>query len=106
MIMHTDPGHGWLQVSLAKVRDLGIADKISSYSYISRDSVYLEEDCDLEVFAKALIGDGQFDWDKIPMVHHDLDAPCRNFERYSMLRLGDLLRRDGYKKPETQRKLG
>ena len=29
----TDAGHGWLKVPLAELLKLGIADKISSYSY-------------------------------------------------------------------------
>lgn len=53
--MHTDPGHGWLEVSVSELRSLGIADKITHYSYLSRDgnTAYLEEDCDLTTFALA-----------------------------------------------------
>lgn len=52
---HTDPGHGWLAVPVAELYDLGIAQKISRYSYISRDGrlAYLEEDCDLSIFART-----------------------------------------------------
>lgn len=50
-----DPGHGWLEVPMAELVELGIADKITSYSYRSRDGLlaYLEEDCDLSTFARA-----------------------------------------------------
>ena len=50
-----DPGHGWLEVSTAELAKLGIADKISSCSYQTRDgrTAYLEEDCDLSVWAAA-----------------------------------------------------
>ena len=50
-----DPGHGWLEVTRDELRQLGIADKISHYSYQSRDGskVFLEEDSDLMKFAEA-----------------------------------------------------
>ena len=43
----TDPGHGWVSVKLQTLIDLGIADKVSYYSYMRGSSAYLEEDCDL-----------------------------------------------------------
>ena len=43
----TDPGHGWVSVKLQTLKDLGIADKVSTYSYMRGSSAYLEEDCDL-----------------------------------------------------------
>jgi hypothetical protein len=43
----TDPGHGWVSVKLQTLIDLGIADKVSHYSYMRGSSAYLEEDCDL-----------------------------------------------------------
>lgn len=55
-----DPGHGWLEVPLSELHNLGIADDISACSYISNAGgttgklVYLEEDCDLAVFCDAL----------------------------------------------------
>jgi len=48
-----DPGHAWLSVSLADIRALGIAEKISVYSYMSPSRAYLEEDCDASVFLSA-----------------------------------------------------
>lgn len=46
IIHYCDPGHGWLKVSKALLNKLGIADKISGYSYQRNDMAYLEEDCD------------------------------------------------------------
>jgi hypothetical protein len=43
----TDPGHGWVGVKIQVLKALGIADKISHYSYMRGASAYLEEDCDL-----------------------------------------------------------
>lgn len=51
--LHTDPGHGWLAVGIKELNELGIADKITSYSYVKGRMAYLEEDCDLATFIKA-----------------------------------------------------
>lgn len=52
--IYTDPGHGWARVKRAELIKLGIISKITSYSYERNDSVYLEEDCDLGAYIKAL----------------------------------------------------
>ena len=51
----SDPGHGWLRVPLLEILALGIADEISTCSYLGFKGrhVYLEEDCDLSVFCRA-----------------------------------------------------
>lgn len=49
----TDPGHGWVSVKLQTLVDLGIADKVSTYSYMRGSSAYLEEDCDLGLLYQA-----------------------------------------------------
>lgn len=56
-IFFNDPGHGWLQVRKAELVELGIADKISSYSYMNATFAYLEEDCDAGVFLRAKYGE-------------------------------------------------
>ena len=52
----TDPGHGWLAVPSTTIRKLGIAQDISSYSYVSHSgkTVYCEEDCDAPIVVEAL----------------------------------------------------
>ena len=50
---HADAGHGWLKVERAELVNLGIQGQISAYSYADGSFAYLEEDCDLEVFAVA-----------------------------------------------------
>jgi len=52
-IFHTDPGHGWVAVPFKDIIELGIADKISGYSYVKGKTAYLEEDCDAAVFINA-----------------------------------------------------
>lgn len=51
---HSDAGHGWLAVKYSLLEDLGIADKITSYSYQRGKSVYLEEDYDASLFIETL----------------------------------------------------
>lgn len=55
-IYHTDPGHGWIEVPVADLQELGLklAD-FTRYSYINHDRVYLEEDCDAAVFVNAYV---------------------------------------------------
>ena len=52
---YSDPGHGWLAVPSWVLRLSGVADKITPYSYINGDTVYLEEDCDYATFMQALV---------------------------------------------------
>lgn len=91
-----DPGHAWLRVPHKLVRDLGIADKISSYSFHDYVFVtepdgymhmvhyaFLEEDCDAGVFAKAM-RDAGMEWDA------DEKYVARFDQRFEMRRFGEL----------------
>ena len=49
-----DPGHAWARIAKSKLVSLGIADKISTYSYQKGENAFLEEDCDLSVLISAL----------------------------------------------------
>ena len=51
---YEDPAHGWLKVKISKLEKLGIAGKITGYSYMRGEYAYLEEDCDLTTFMEAL----------------------------------------------------
>lgn len=48
-----DPGHAWGAVPHESILELGIAEEISTYSYMSDSKVFLEEDCDLGNFIAA-----------------------------------------------------
>ena len=48
-----DPGHGWVKVPLDLLRELGIAEQISCFSYYRSGSAYLEEDSDTALFFNA-----------------------------------------------------
>ena len=52
-IFYADPGHAWLKVPHTILHELGIAHRISDYSYAKGGNVYLEEDCDARVFIEA-----------------------------------------------------
>ena len=76
--LHTDPGHGWLQVPITEVQRLGL--KISSYSYRTPEFAYLEEDCDYSAWANAKRAAGEgFD---VTVMHLDFDHFIREFERF------------------------
>jgi hypothetical protein len=47
---YSDPGHGWLKVKISLLEELGIADQISSCSYVMGEWAYLEEDADATLF--------------------------------------------------------
>lgn len=76
---HTDPGHGWVEVPMLTINDLGLADKISEYSYRNGDKVYLEEDCDASLFINALKDLGL----KYSLVtQYREHTPIRRYKRY------------------------
>lgn len=55
----SDSGHGWLKVPHALLADLGIAAKISCFSYSRGDFAYLEEDGDFSTFQAAMDAAGK-----------------------------------------------
>jgi len=78
---HIDPGHGWLEVSISDLDNLGIRNLISSYSYRMGGVAYLEEDCDMSLFVKAYIN--RYDcYPNIVNVDYDRDCFIRDYNRY------------------------
>ncbi len=62
LVLLSDPGHGWLVVDDAQeLIALGIAEKISSYSYLENNTAYLEEDEDAKKYLDALTKAGYFE---------------------------------------------
>lgn len=51
--IYHDPGHSWAKVPRKALYDLGIAQRITPFSYQRGEHVYLEEDCDLATFLSA-----------------------------------------------------
>lgn len=54
IVFYADPGHGWARVPRAELEALGLLSAITAYSYQRKAYVYLEEDCDLGLYIKAL----------------------------------------------------
>jgi hypothetical protein len=75
---YTDPGHGWAAIPMVELERLGIADKISRYSYRKGATAFLEEDCDFSVYMEAIKGQPY----KINTHHTNNDSPIRSFKRY------------------------
>lgn len=77
----SDPGHGWLKVPVTELVRLGIADKISTYSYLRDGMAYLEEDCDYAVFHKARTDRSE----PFSVKQHarNKSSRIRNYDRYS-----------------------
>lgn len=83
----SDPGHGWLLVPLAELVALGIANKITPYSYIDREGAWcaLEEDCDVLKFLRAKCGDdGMRQWWQENVIRTSVnnDAIVRRWRSY------------------------
>jgi len=81
IIVYNDPSHAWGKVKRKVLDNLGIADKVSSYSYQYKDNVYLEEDADLLLVCRHLL----FNTDvriKFVEKHTDRESRIRSYERY------------------------
>lgn len=79
---YADPGHGWGAVKRKVLFDLGIADKISTYSYQKGQTVYLEEDMDLGTLIGALKSKGE----EVKFVekHTNKYSPIRSYEYFKI----------------------
>jgi hypothetical protein len=77
---YSDPGHGWVAVPKALLRDLGIAGRITPYSYQRGATAFLEEDCDASTFIVAMKAAGRpFKFDER---HDNRDSFIRALDTY------------------------
>lgn len=78
---YTDPGHGWVAVKKNLLTQLGIADRITAYSYMKGNTAYLEEDRDAGLLLNVLKDSGV----AVELVQKNVDyrSPIRNYESYS-----------------------
>jgi hypothetical protein len=78
--VYNDPGHAWAAVKIAELHALGIAGKISPYSYQRGQTAYLEEDCDLSAYLAAIKATGQ----EVQFVekHTNSRSPIRSYATY------------------------
>lgn len=78
-----DAGHEWLAVKASELVNLGIASKITSFSYVKGGTVYLEGDCDAATFIEAY----KVQFGKAPNTRPGKmwdRWPGRSFPRYSL----------------------
>ena len=76
-----DPGHAWARFPKARLAKLGIADKISPYSYQYNGNAFLEQDCDLTTLVNALKGVGYTDI-KFDESHTNKSSKIRSYSTY------------------------
>lgn len=85
---HYDAGHGWLKVTTYQLAKLGIYNQVSRYSYIDiananpdqSYNVYLEEDCDANLFLNACKDKGiEF---TINEIDDGVNSPIRRKHRF------------------------
>lgn len=78
---YSDPGHGWGAVKRRVLDELGIADKITHFSFQKGQTVYLEEDCDLPALVTKLALNGVV----VEYEQHSTDrrSPIRSYDRFS-----------------------
>ena len=76
---HSDPAHGWLEVSKSMAR-LHLREKylqITCFSYMRENNLYLEEDCDAPLLIQAMREAGfnvkfeELDTDDSPIRQYD-----------------------------------
>ena len=80
LIVYSDAGHAWAKVKKSVLVNLGIADKITRYSYQRGDYAFLEEDCDLTTLCMALNAqDTRLKFVEKPSTR---DSKIRSYERY------------------------
>ena len=77
---HTDAGHGWIAVKRKLLNDLGLADKITPFSYMKGQTVYLEEDQDAALFTNVLKDSGIV-FELVEKYRNR--SPIRNYPSYS-----------------------
>lgn len=79
---YADPGHGWLKVKRSELVALNILNEISGYSYQNGDCVFLEEDCDVSIFIRAM--KNQEVTVKIREHYTNRESKIRNYESFAV----------------------
>lgn len=80
-IYHSDYGHGWYAFKTKLIKELGLINKISSYSYEKGETIYCEEDCDAVKVIQALTNKGFTLTVKRGKVY-DKASPIRNYKPF------------------------
>lgn len=78
--VYADPGHAWAKVPLSVIHAIDLTEgHFTGYSYRRGDNLYLEEDGDLSLFAKAFEKKNGFapKWDER---HTDRQSKIRGYD--------------------------
>jgi hypothetical protein len=81
LYLHSDPGHAWLEVKRDMLPDEALA-QISRYSYQKGDSIFLEEDCDLQL-AAAYFNSLGYTIKLLELTPFDVDHWIRKYDPFS-----------------------
>lgn len=92
LTVYSDPSHAWCKVSQKLVDELNIQNQISRYSYKRKDSVYLEEDCDLTYLIDALKAQNPEIIIKYNEHHSNKQSKIRSYVPYNQLTLTGFLK--------------
>lgn len=80
---YSDSMHGWLAVKISDCFLLGIAHKITPYSYVRGLTAYLEEDCDMPMYIAAYKQQTGAGYVGLQHVHHGQSSVIRTYERWN-----------------------
>jgi len=79
--LFSDSGHSWLEVDFNELVKLGIHKKITAWSYIKGDRVYLEEDCDAPLYLQTK-KDQTGEVTEYVEITSDYNSPIRSYNAY------------------------
>lgn len=81
---YEDPAHGWVKVPLELLKELGIEDQITGFSFMTFTDAYLEEDVDETTFVNAYKKKyGEFP--KLNTRHANKESKCRSYGPYKSI---------------------
>lgn len=82
MHFYRDPSHGWLQVAREALTREGMKlSDFSSYSYVGKACIYLEEDCDAPKFLQRFADNHAGEKPTIKEHFSDRPSSIRNYSR-------------------------
>lgn len=80
--MYSDPGHEWMKVPVSLINKLNVKN-ISQFSYINKDNVFLECDCDMGRFFdayKVMYGEDSIKDVRFNTYHTNKSSKIRKYE--------------------------
>ncbi len=78
----SDPSHGYLEIPIELINKYNIYNRISNFSFKTKQFAYLEEDCDAPLFFEAIKKNNHINNFEVITKYIDYSAPCRDFDRF------------------------